>query len=112
MLPIPPAPAPWEKGPRSLILLLACGVGGERVDTGTSIAASFLQLGAVGVLATECTIYTGIAARMARDLASALTRGDEVGEALRSTISQLAATGCPLGLAFTYLGPAEARLPK
>jgi hypothetical protein len=34
-----------------------------------------------------------------------------MGAAFRETIYQLAVEGCPLGLAFTYLGSADAFLP-
>jgi len=101
----------WEAAPRSLILLLACGSGTDRVDTGTSLAAALLNLGAVGVLATECTVLTGIVSRVARDLTSRLAQGQHMGAAMRETIFELAVEGCPLGLAFTYLGTADAHLP-
>lgn len=98
--------------PRSLVLLLACGSGTQRVDTGTSLAAALLQLGAVGVLATECAVRTGVASRLARDLTTRLAAREKIGHALRESILQLATEGCPLGLAFTYLGSADAQLPS
>jgi hypothetical protein len=101
----------WLDAPRSLILLLACGSGTQRVDTGTSLAAALLRLGVVGVLATECTVLTGIVARIAQDLSNRLALGEKMGTAMRETIFELAVEGCPLGLAFTYLGTADARLP-
>ena len=101
----------WDQ-PKSLVLLMACGSGVSRVDLGTGLAASLLQLGAEGVLGAECRVYTGIASRVARDITQRLARNEPMGESVRATIAALAAEGCPVGLAFTYLGPAELRLPQ
>lgn len=92
--------------------MLACGSGTGRVDTGTSLATALLQLGAAGVLATECTVRTGIVSRLARDLTSRLVAHEKMGFAMRETIFKLAVEGCPLGLAFTYLGSVDAGLPQ
>jgi len=101
----------WDT-PRSLILLMACGSAASRVDTGTSLAAALLQLGAVGILGAECTVFTGMASRVAADVTRWLFQGSTMGDAMRKTVANLAAEGCPLGLAFTYLGSADAVLPK
>jgi len=100
----------WDT-PRSLILLMACGSAASRVDTGTSLAAALLQLGAVGILGAECTVFTGMASRVAADVTRWLFQGSTMGDAMRMTVANLAAEGCPLGLAFTYLGSADAVLP-
>jgi hypothetical protein len=97
--------------PRSLILLLACNSGAARVDTGASLAASFLKLGAIGVVATECSVHTPLVARFARDLIVRLAvTGTPIGEAMHATTLALVKEGCPVGLAFNYLGRAEAHL--
>ena len=97
--------------PKSLVLLLGCATGASRVDTGISLAGSLLNLGAVGVLGTECTVYTDFVARVARDLQLALFTPKPMGEALHEVIWRLAVEGCPVGLVFTYIGPVEAELP-
>jgi hypothetical protein len=98
--------------PRSLVLLLGCATGAERVDAGIGLAGALLELGAIGVLGTECTVYTDLVARVARDLRLALFAGAPMGKALHDVVQQLADEGCPMGLAFTYLGPIKAGLPK
>jgi hypothetical protein len=100
----------WQL-PNSLVLLLACNTGTARVDTGTSLATAFLRLGAIGVLATECSVHTPMIAAFARDLIERLMRGDKIGQAMHHTSLALGQQGCPMGLAFTYLGLAEAQLP-
>lgn len=98
--------------PRSLVMMMGCGTGTSRVDTGISLSGALLNLGAVGVLGTECTVYTDIVSRMARDLSQELLQGENMGEAMQHCVWRLAQEGCPMGLVFTYLGPAEAGLPK
>lgn len=102
--------APWEE-PRSLVLLMGCGTATTRVDTGFSLAAALLQLGAIGVVGTECDVATGIASRVARDLVTALASNKTMGVAFKETIWNLAQQGCPVGLAFSYVGPVDAGLP-
>lgn len=103
--------ASWTE-PRSLVLLMGCGTATTRVDTGLSFATAFLQLGAIGVLGTECDIATSIAARVARDVVTALASAKTMGVALKETIWNLAQQGCPVGLAFSYIGPVDVRLPR
>jgi hypothetical protein len=100
----------WQL-PNSLVLLLACNSGAARVDTGTSLATAFLRLGAIGVLATECSVHTPMIAAFARELISRLVNGEHIGAAMHATTVSLGQQGCPLGLVFTYLGLAEAKLP-
>lgn len=102
--------APWEE-PRSLVLLMGCGTATTRVDTGFSLAAALLQLGAIGVVGTECDVATPIASRVARDLVTALASDKTMGVAFKETIWNLAQQGCPVGLAFSYVGPVDAKLP-
>jgi hypothetical protein len=101
----------WKSAPRSLVFFLACGSGTERVDTGTSLAAAMVKLGAVGVLGTECRVWTSLISRVARDLTQRLEQREKMGPAMREVLYELAAEGCPLGLAFCYLGSADAVLP-
>lgn len=109
-------PEKWDL-PRSLVFLLACGAGTARADTGPSLATALLEHGAAGVIATECTVFTPMVARIARDILTALAAQNgsaaktTVGSAMRQTLFELALEGCPLGLAFTYHGIAEASLP-
>lgn len=104
------AKSTWEQ-PRSLVLLLGCSTGAARVDTGIGLAGALLNLGAVGVLGTECTVYSDLVVRVARDLRQALFDGEEIGKALHDVIWQLAREGFPMGLVFTYVGPIKAQLP-
>lgn len=101
---------PWEE-PRSLVLLMGCSTATTRVDTGFSLAAALLQLGAIGVVGTECDVATAIASRVARDLVTELASNKTMGAAFKETIWNLAQQGCPVGLAFSYIGPVDARLP-
>jgi hypothetical protein len=106
----------WDL-PRSLVFLLACGAGTARADTGPSLATALLTHGAAGVIATECTVYTPMVARISRDILAALAANKanaaktNIGQAMQHTLLALAREGCPLGLAFTYHGIAEASLP-
>jgi hypothetical protein len=105
------------KLPRSVVFLLACSAGTTRADTGPSLAAALLLHGAAGVIATECTVFTPMVARISRDILAALAASDggtgktTIGQAMQRTLFELAREGCPLGLAFTYHGIAEACLP-
>ena len=106
---------PWD-APRSLVFLLACASGAGRADTGPSLASALLAYGAAGVIATECTVYTPMVARVSRDILAALAASEggqkmTMGRAVQQTLLRLAREGCPLGLAFTYYGIAEASLP-
>ena len=97
--------------PRSLVLLLACDSGTTRVDTGVGFAGAMLKLGAIGVVGTECSVYTSLVAKYASELVSRLASGMPMGKAIHKTNWAVAEQGCPLSLAFTYLGTIEARLP-
>lgn len=99
------------KAPRSLVLLLACDSGTTRVDTGVGFAGAMLKLGAIGVVGTECSVYTSLVAKYANELVSRLASNMTIGRAIHETNWALAEQGCPLSLAFTYLGTIEARLP-
>ena len=101
---------PW-KAPRSLLMLLGCATGNTRVDTGISLAGALLRLGAVGVVGTECTVYTPVVAHLARQIFARLAKREQIGKALSEAIWKLADDGCPMGLIFTYIGSAEAHLP-
>jgi hypothetical protein len=101
---------PWAS-PRSLVFLLACAAGTTRADTGPSLAAALLALCSAGVLATECTVHTPMVARVSRDIMAKLAANATIGSATRETLLELAREGCPLGLAFTFHGIAEASLP-
>lgn len=94
---------PWPP-PRTLVLLLACGSGQTRVDTGASLASLLLRHGAIGVVCTECTVYASLIARFARDFLKKFAAGRPVGEAVREINHELAVEGCPLGLVYSYLG--------
>jgi hypothetical protein len=98
--------------PRPLVLVMGCGTGTTRVDTGISLSGGLVKLGAIGVLGTECTVATPIVAHVATDLVKKLAQGKDIGTAMKETIWQLAQQGCPLGLAFTYMGRVEAKLPS
>lgn len=100
----------WEV-PRSLVLLLGCDTGVTRIDSGSSLAASLLRLGASGVLGTECRTVDGLAARMGTEITRALAAGRSIGHAMHGAVNALAAEGCPLGLAFTFLGATQTCLP-
>ena len=99
------------KVPRSLVLLLACDSGTTRVDTGVGFAGAMLKLGAIGVVGTECSVYTSLVAKYANELVSRLASDMPMGKAIHETNWAIAEQGCPLSLAFTYLGTIEARLP-
>jgi hypothetical protein len=98
--------------PRPLVFVMGCGTGTTRVDTGISLSGGLLKLGAIGVLGTECTVSTPIVAHIATELVNKLANGRNIGTALKETIWQLAQQGCPVGLAFTYMGRVEAKLPS
>lgn len=108
----------WAQ-PRSLVLLMACGSGQQSPGTGVGLSGALVRLRATGVLGTECAVYTGIASRIAKDVLERLHRPSSedgakrmsVGDALREAIWGLALEGCPLGLAFTYIGSLDATLP-
>jgi hypothetical protein len=108
----------WEQ-PRSLVLLIACGSGQQGPAAGVGLSGGLVRLNAIGVLATECTVFTGIGSRVARDVLMKLKQPlkpghpeqKPVGVALREVVWELAREGCPLGLAFTYVGSMEATLP-
>src|SRR5262249_49379851 len=97
--------------PRSLVLVLGCETGAAKADTGFGLAAALMNLGAAGVIGTECPVHTDMVARIARDLRSVLFNRTRVGEALKQVMWDLAREGCPTGLVFNYVGPVEARLP-
>jgi len=105
--------------PRSLVFLLACGSGQQSPVTGVGLAGALVRLKATGVIGTECAVYTGIASRIAKDVLERMKappstpdlEGESVGDALRKAVRALALEGCPLGLAFTYVGSIDARLP-
>ncbi|MDO9074130.1 MAG: hypothetical protein Q7U73_12785 [Rubrivivax sp.] len=108
----------WTE-PRSLVLLMACGSGRQAPDAGVGLSGALVRLNAMGVLGTECRVATGIASRMARDVLLKLNdvgiaeveQRKTIGVALREAVWDLALEGCPLGLAFTYVGSIEATLP-
>jgi hypothetical protein len=104
-------PGKWSS-PRSIVILLGCATGSDRMDTGIGLSGGLLNLGAGGVVATECIVFTDIVARMARDLTRELLSGKSMGDSMKNCTWALAQEGCPMGLVFTYLGPAEAALPK
>lgn len=104
------SPGPWE-APQPLIFLFACGSNTTGVDTGPGLGSSLLACGAAGVVGTECVVGTPLVARVMHDLTTRLLAGSSMGNAMRETLRELAYEGCPLGLAFTYLGPSDLRLP-
>jgi hypothetical protein len=102
----------WKKPQQPLVLLMACSGGFTRLETATTFAGNFLRLGAAGTVASDCTVFTGLAARFARDLIEALAADLPMGEAMRRCTEELAREGCPLGFVFTYLGSADLQLAR
>lgn len=100
----------WD-APRAVVLLMACASGIARVDTGIDLPAALMELGAGGVVGTECTVYTPMVARIGRDIVRHLRNKESMGTAMREAVWSLAQEGCLAGLAFKYIGRSEVKLP-
>jgi hypothetical protein len=105
-------PLVWQDR-RPLVILNGCRTGEVLPDTSAEFVSAFVgETRAAGVLATEITMETGLAATAMQRFLAALWRGRGVGAALREMRWALLAQGNVMGLAYSPYCDAELRLPE
>jgi hypothetical protein len=101
----------WEQ-PRTLVLLMACDSAATTVDTINNFVTALDSAGAGAVIGTECTVFSGLAARFARELTTGLagTPGTKLGESITKFRRALVRSGNPLAFVFHCIGSADVRV--
>jgi hypothetical protein len=101
----------WEQ-PRTLVLLMACDSAATTVDTINNFVTALDSAGAGAVIGTECTVFSGLAARFARELTTTLagTPGAKLGESITNFRRSLVRSGNPLAFVFHCIGSADVKV--
>lgn len=103
---------PWCQ-PRPLILLMVCQSALGATGSVNSFANILSQAGALGVVGTECTVFSELAATFAGDVTLALWDGKQtVGQAMTLARRKLLAEGNPLGFVFHCIGGADVKVRR
>jgi hypothetical protein len=99
------------KAPRTLVVINGCRTAALEPEQAMELVTAFVQnVGAMGVIGTEVTIFEELATVFGARLLARLRDGVEVGEAVRRTRLSLLKDGNPLGLVYLPFVAADARL--
>jgi hypothetical protein len=97
--------------PRTLVILNGCQTTALEPDRAIDFVTAFIQnVGAVGVIGTEITVFEELATAFGELLFAQLGTGIEIGEAVRRARLALLKEGNPLGLVYLPMVQADARL--
>jgi hypothetical protein len=95
----------WRDQPRTLVLLLACDSAATKISTLNNMVTSLNAAGAAAIIGTECTIFSGLAARFAREVTLDLwKKAKPLGEAVQAFNQRLMLAGNPLVFAYSCFG--------
>lgn len=105
--------AEWTSEPRPLVLLMACGSAKTALADLTTFIDTFLGIGAAGIIGTENTVFSDLAAHFAEEVVLGLSRpGTTLGAAVRSFTAGLLRRGNPLPFSFSVFGSADLRIER
>jgi hypothetical protein len=96
--------------PRSVVLLMACRSASTTLETPNDLTMAFDSAGAAAVIGTECSVFSDVAARFAREITLRLWKGRHFGPSMTEARRVLMGEGNPLGLAFCSVGDADLTL--
>ncbi len=98
------------RNPRSLVILNGCETTALEPDQAIEFVTSFVEnIGAVGVIGTEITVFEELATAFGTSLLEYIGTGIEVGEAVRRARLSLLKQGNPLGLVYLPMVQSDAR---
>ena len=97
--------------PRTLVIINGCKTAALEPDRAIELVSAFVEnVGAMGVIGTEVTIFEELAIAFGERLLDQLRGGREIGEAVRRARLALLKDGNPLGLVYVPFVAADARL--
>jgi hypothetical protein len=98
------------RNPRSLVILNGCETTALEPDRAIDFVTSFVEnIGAVGVIGTEITVFEELASAFGASLLEYIGTGIEVGEAVRRARLSLLKKGNPLGLVYLPMVQSDVR---
>ena len=99
---------PWSTGPRPLVLLMACQSAQTGLADLTNFIDTFMGVGAAGIVGTENSVCSDLAALFAEHLVLGMIKqGLCLGEVRRSFTLEMLRRGNPLPFSFTVFGSAN-----
>jgi hypothetical protein len=104
----------WDHGrledPRPLVLLMACGSTATELATHAGLSLSISSAGAVAVVGTEATVFTGLVGRFVHEVLTDLWTGSSLGEAVTEFRRRLLRACNPLAFVFTPFGDSDLKV--
>jgi len=97
----------WDDLPRTLVLLMACGSATTDINTLNDFFKALRTAGAAAIIGTECTAFTALVSRFAREVTLDIWDKKSLGDAVKLFNRRLMAERNPLAFVFNYLGDAD-----
>jgi len=93
--------------PRPLVLLMACSSTVTTPATLNDLLIALNGAGAAAIVGTECTIFTDLVSRFAREVTIDVWKGVAVGKAVTAFRRRMFAEGNPCGMLFSLFGDSD-----
>ncbi|HEX7316317.1 MAG TPA: hypothetical protein VF297_20595 [Pyrinomonadaceae bacterium] len=101
----------WDAQPLPLVLLLGCATHAVELGAVNDLVKAFSYAGAGAVVGTECTTFSSLAARFAREVTEKVwVEKRTLGQAVLDFNQALITSGNPLGFVFSCFGNVDLKL--